>query len=197
MRLPLKMHRTTAVFAAVLMILSQAMNTAASLSISNTYDTSYFLIKLLCNILITVMLSIILFRGRKDTFAGVVFLLAVIEPLLSVAYYFLVMLLVTESILISILYWLSGLATAAFMGLSAIECLTEGNISVGNGRAFLWLLPIMCFFFELARQMLLGMSNGMNTSEMVTSGLVYVIPQWLGPILMGVSLSVPERIEKY
>ncbi len=76
MKQPLNMHRPSSVIAAVLMILSQVLNIAASLSASNDYFTRpMFLISLFGNAVITVMLSVILFRGRKDAFAGVMFLL--------------------------------------------------------------------------------------------------------------------------
>ena len=193
MKQPLKMHRPSSAIAAVFVILSEVLDIAASLSSSSTYTTPLFEIRLLGNALITVMLSIILFRGRKDTFAGVVFLITTIPPLFSVVYVHLAVLVVTESILLALLCLLSGLVETAFLGLAAKECLTEGNISVGNGRVLLWLLPILCFCAELWTQMLLYFSDGMITGEMVTSSLAYAIPRWLGPILMGVSLSVPEK----
>lgn len=195
MKQPLNMHRPSAVIAAVLMILSQGLYIAASLSASSAYVTPFFLITLLGNTLTTVMLSVILFRGRKDVFAGVVLLLAVIAPVLSVAYRLLLVLLNTGSTPYVLLCGLSGLVLAAFRGLSAGECLSNGKISAGGGRMLLWLLPVLCFCVELWAQMILCSYEGMSTGEMVTSSLVYLIPQWLGPILMGASLSVPGKSE--
>lgn len=196
MKRPLNMHRPSSVIAAVFMILSQVLNIAASLSASNAYFTHpTFLISLFGNALITVVLSAILFRGRKDAFAGVMFFVAGIAPVLSVLYYFSAVLLATESVFYALLCLLSGFLETAFLGLAAKECWSEGNVSVGNGRVLLWLLPVLCFCVELWAQMILCSYDGMTTGEMVTSSLVYLIPQWLGPILMGVSLSVPEKSE--
>lgn len=193
MKQPLNMHRPSSVIAAVLMILSQGLHIAASLSVSSTYGTPLFWITLFESVLTTIMLSVILFRGRKDVFAGVVLLLTVIAPVVSVAYQLLLVLLNTGSNLYVLLCGLSGLVLAAFRGLSAGECLSNGKISAGGGRVLLWLLPVLCFCVELWAQMILCSYEGMTTGEMVISSLVYLIPQWLGPILMGVSLSVPEK----
>lgn len=195
MKQPLNMHRPSSVIAAVLMILSQGLYIAASLSASGAYGTPFFGIALLGNTLTTVMLSVILFRGRKDVFAGVVLLLTVIAPVASVAYQLLLARLNTGSTLYVLLCGLSGLVLAAFRGLSAGECLSNGKISAGGGRMLLCLLPVLCFCVELLAQMLLYPYDSMTIGEMVTSSLVYLIPQWLGPILMGVSLSVPEKSE--
>ena len=197
MKQPLKMHRPSSVFAAVIMILSQGLYIAASLTASSTNITPLFLITLLGNTLPTIMLSVILFRGRKDVFAGVVLLLTVIAPALSAAYRLVLVLLNTGSTLYVLLCGLSGLVLAVFRGLSAGECLSNGKISAGGGRILLWLLPGLCFCVELWAQLLLCSYDDMTTGEMVTSSLIYLIPQWLGPILMGISLSVPEKREAY
>lgn len=189
------MHRPSSVIAAVLMILSQVLKIAASLATFGDHGTSLVLIELIGNALITVLLAATLFRGRKDAFAGVAFLLTAIVPVLSVADQSLLLLMNAGSTFYILLCALSGLLLAAFRGLAAVECLGKGRISAGGGRALLWLLPILCFFVELCAQMLLEFCNGVTDGKMFTGSLIYITPQWLGPILMGVSLSVPGKRE--
>lgn len=195
MKQSLHMHRSSSVIAAVLILLSQGLRIAASLSASGAQASPFFGLTLIGNALIAAMLSVILFRGRKDAFAGVVLLLTVIAPMLSVGYHLILVFLNTESLLYVLLCELSGVLLSAFRGLSAGECLSNGKLSAGSGRILLWLLPVLCFCAELWAQIVLCSYNGIPTAEGVTSSLIYLIPQWLGPILMGVSLSVPGKIE--
>lgn len=191
MKQALKMHRSTAVAAAVFMILSQVLDIAASLSSYITYTSPFSLISLLGDVLITVMLSIILFRGKKDTAAGVVFLLAILFPVLEVPYQLLSLLLGAGSTAYVLLCLGAALILAAFRGLSAGECLSKGKVSAGGVRMLLWLLPLLCFGVELLAQISLQHDYQMGIGESVAGSLIYVIPKWLGPFLMGIALSKP------
>lgn len=190
-----KMHRPTANIAAVLMILSQILIISASLSAVNDNPNFYSLISLISNTLITALLAVILFRGRKDVAAGVVFLIALMAPLLFVGLDLLSVLTGFDLVLYAAINALSGLVLVVFRGLSAGECLSRGKISAGGGRVLLWMLPILSFGFESAAHMLLCLYDGMNVDEMMLGTLVYEIPQWVGPILMGVSISIPEKAD--
>jgi len=183
------MHRPTAVIAAVLMIFAQVLNISATFASSITY-TPAFLLELFGNTLITIGLSVILFRGRKDTVAGVVFLLAIIGPVVSVAWNMLVVAVNTEQVDYAAVCILCGLLLAAFRGLAAGECLSEGKVSAGGARMLLWVLPILCFCADLWARTLLSRHNGVSPGQAVAESLAYTIPNWIGPILMGISLSV-------
>ena len=193
MRLPFKMHRPTAVIAAVLIILNQALNTAAAISVSSTFTTFISKFSLASNTLIAIMLAVILFRGKKDTVAGTVFAITAVVPLFVVGYDFLSLLKGYDGIGYVLANILLGLAVAAFRGLAAVECLGKRKISAGGGQALLWVLPILCFCFALWKQILLCIYDGMNPDETIANCLIVASGQWLGPVLMGVSLSVPNE----
>lgn len=191
----LKMHRGSAVAAAVFMILSQLLILAAARSSSATYTSPLLLINLLGGILVTVMLSVILFRGKKDTAAGVVFLITILSPAFEVLYELFILLFATGTTIYVLLYLVSALMLMAFRGLLAGECLSKGKVSKSGGRMLLWLLPILCFCAMLLAQISLSLSNGTSIGGSVAGSLIYVIPQWVGPLLMGIALFRPAARE--
>lgn len=193
MRPPLKMHRPTAVAAAVFILLYQVLNTAASLSSPNTFAYSLLRIRLIGDILMALLLSAVLFRGKKDEIAGVVLLLTAVPPALLAFSRLPLLITPIGADLYTAVCLLSCLALIVFRGASAWECLSRGQISASRCRILLRLLPVLCFCLELWAQILLCLYDGMNISEAVTSSLIFMIPQWLGPVLMGVSLSVPSE----
>ena len=189
----IKMHRTCAVWTAVIMLLAQTLHIAASLSGPTVYRTPVFWVQVVGDALNAVMLSAILFRGRKDAAAGVVFLITAIVPALLVYYHLFSVALSAELRPYFLLCAVSCLVLATFRALSAGECLSKGKVSAGKGRVLFWLLPVLCFGVELWAQMLLSFFNGIHVGETVVGSLIYVTPQWLGPILMGVALSAREK----
>ena len=191
----LKMHRGSAVAAAVFMILSQLLNLAAARSSSATYTSPLLLINLLGGTLVTLMLSVILFRGKKDTAAGVVFLITILSPAFEVLYELFILLFATGTTVYVLLYLVSTLMLVAFRGLLAGECLSKGKVSKSGGRMLLWLLPILCFCAMLLAQISLTLSNGTSIGGSVAGSLIYVIPQWVGPLLMGIALFRPAARE--
>ena len=191
----LKMHRGSAVAAAVFMILSQLLNLAAARSSSATYTSPLLLINLLGGTLVTLMLSVILFRGKKDTAAGVVFLITILSPAFEVLYELFILLFATGTTVYVLLYLVSALMLVAFRGLLAGECLSKGKVSKSGGRMLLWLLPILCFCAMLLAQISLNLSNGTSIGGSVAESLIYVIPKWVGPLLMGIALFRPAARE--
>lgn len=191
MKQTLKMHRGSAVAAAVFMILSQLLNLAAARSSSATYTSPLLLINLLGGTLVTLMLSVILFRGKKDTAAGVVFLITILSPAFEVLYELFILLFATGTTVYVLLYLVSALMLVAFRGLLAGECLSKGKVSKSGGRMLLWLLPILCFCAMLLAQISLNLSNGTSIGGSVAESLIYVIPKWVGPLLMGIALFRP------
>ena len=195
MKQTLKMHRGSAVAAAVFMILSQLLNLAAARSSSATYTSPLLLINLLGGTLVTLMLSVILFRGKKDTAAGVVFLITILSPAFEVLYELFILLFATGTTVYVLLYLVSALMLVAFRGLLAGECLSKGKVSKSGGRMLLWLLPILCFCAMLLAQISLNLSNGTSIGGSVAESLIYVIPKWVGPLLMGIALFRPAARE--
>lgn len=191
----LKMYRGSAVAAAVFMILSQLLNLAAARSSSATYTSPLLLINLLGGTLVTLMLSVILFRGKKDTAAGVVFLITILSPAFEVLYELFILLFATGTTVYVLLYLVSALMLVAFRGLLAGECLSKGKVSKSGGRMLLWLLPILCFCAMLLAQISLNLSNGTSIGGSVAESLIYVIPKWVGPLLMGIALFRPAARE--
>ena len=195
MKQTLKMYRGSAVAAAVFMILSQLLNLAAARSSSATYTSPLLLINLLGGTLVTLMLSVILFRGKKDTAAGVVFLITILSPAFEVLYELFILLFATGTTVYVLLYLVSALMLVAFRGLLAGECLSKGKVSKSGGRMLLWLLPILCFCAMLLAQISLNLSNGTSIGGSVAESLIYVIPKWVGPLLMGIALFRPAARE--
>ena len=182
-----KMHRPTAILAAILMSLNQILNIAASLS------ARISLLSLLGNAFITILLVVILFRGKRDTAAGVMLLVTLIAPLLSVGFNLLSVLAGFDQVSYAVVSALSAFVTVVFRGLWAVECLSKGNFSASGGRVLLWMLPALGFLCGIASHALLCLYNGMTVGDIVLAIVVYVAPQWLAPILMGVSLSIQKN----
>ena len=191
MKPPLKMHRPTAVAAAVFILLSQLLSTSASLSSPNTF--AYFLLQihLIGNIVMALLLSAVLFRGKKDEIAGVVLLITVIPPALLALSRLSLLLPTGRPDLYTLASLFSSLALTAFRGASSWECLSRGQVSAGRCRILLRLLPVLCLCLELWAQILLFLYDGEAIGESLASSLVYLIPNWIGPFLMGISLSIP------
>lgn len=141
-----KMHRASAVAAAIFMILSQLLDIAAARSANTAYTSPFSLLNLLGDTLVTVMLSVILFRGKKDTASGVVFLITILFPVFEVFYELVVLLFTTETAVYALLCLVSALLLAAFRGLLAGECFKQRQGQHKRRRnafvaaAYAWLL---------------------------------------------------------
>ena len=184
------MHRKTAVAGAALILFSQMLQVIGLLP--DIIFTPFDVVAIGIHALTMVTIAVMLLRGRRDTAAGIVLLLAIIIPLLSAMFGTLAVLMLGE-LFYAVLFLLSGFTEAVFMGSAAKECISEGNISVGKGRVILWLLPVLCLCCELGKTGVYGWFDLRNPETYFWS---YGILRWVGMILAGVSLSVPEKIEK-
>lgn len=182
-----KLHRPTAILAALIIAFSQLLEIFAV--ISSPVYSRYWLTNGF-DILISVLLVVVLFRSRKDVFAGIVFLLSAMVSLLSVLYDLFSICFTVGMQGYLLMRTLVHFLVAIFHTLAALECLDASRISAGAGRIFLWLLPLLSFDCALAEQMILSINSGMLINEAVFGSMVYTVPQWLGPILMGVALAI-------
>lgn len=190
-----RIHRPTAIIAAMLMSLTQMSDIFASRASISADTTGFFLMELIVNTLVTVLLVTVLLRGRRDTAAGVLFLVTVFAPLLSAYYQLLSVLLGFEMILYALLCGISGFMMAVFRGVLAGECLSRGGVSAGAGRIFLWILPVVIFLCEAVAHILLCLYGDMNAGEIMLGLVVYVTPRWLSPILMGMSFAARDTAD--
>ena len=191
-----KMHRPTAIIAAVVMCLFQLTNTAAGIShISSSLQGGLSaailpLFTTVVDIVVTVLLVTMLFRGKKDTAAGVIFLLVAFVPLLEAGWNAWGALAGFDMLDYVLATVLRGLVAVAFYGIAAVECIGQGKISAGSGRICLWLFPILILVFAVLSTVCMYREFGVGTSEIISQILVYTLPQQAGTILMGVALAV-------
>ena len=195
-----KMHRPTAVIAALLIILCDGMN-AAALLFGNSQDPIYVVIILgAMNLLLPVLFVVLLFRGKKDVFAGVVFMFAVAISLFNVGWNALgllanIFMQAHELNDYAISNIIGGIVIAAFMVLLAVECFIGGRISASRARVLLWLLPALVLGCKLWQMIPLYIQDGMKTGEILLSVFSAILPKRLSQILMGVSMSIPQEAE--
>lgn len=198
MHTPVKMHRPTAVIAALLMILSDGMN--AVVTITNfTLSAVYIDILILAtHSLLPVLCVVILLRGKKDVFPGVVFAAAALISVLN-AWISLLGLLTNLSMNIQTLDHyavttiICNLVMAVFMVLLGVECLSKGKISAGRLRAVLWILPVVILGCKIWQMVPLYLQDSMTVWETVLAFLTENFPKRLAHILMGVSMSIPQK----
>lgn len=191
-----KMHRPTAIIAAVVMCLFQLMNMPAEISHINSSlqgGLSAVILPLfttVVDIVVTVLLVAVLFRGKKDTAAGVIFLLVAFVPLFKAGWNALSALAGFDMLDYVLATVLRGLVSMAFFGMAAVECIGQGKVSAGGGWICLWLFPILNLVLAVLSNVCMYREFGVGTSDMISQILVYTLPQQAGTILMGVSLAV-------
>ena len=201
MHTPVKMHRSTAVIAALLMILSDGMNVVTVFLDKSEGSLFAAVVLSVFSLLFPIWFVVILLRGKKDIFAGVVFIAAVALSLFTVMFDALSIFAgyVVGSDALSKHFALGdiviGLVGAVFMVLLGVECLSKGKISVGRLRAVLWILPVVILGCKIWQMVPLYLQDGMTVWETVLAFLTGNFPKRLAHILMGVAMSIPQKAE--
>lgn len=204
-----KMHRPTAILAAVFVVLNYAMEIIAGVQVvlssghwamilsSGSWVT---MMDLAVETLRVALLLVILFRGKKDVIGGVLFLTLLCRSGLKLLFNVtsalsaLAMAVTNEMFYTyGIMAMLNDLVRIIFCGIAAGECFSKGKVSTSRGKLFLWLLPIFGFVCDVLMGTLVWRCSGVDTNSTVVGSLVSAIPQWIGLVLMGVSLFLPAK----
>ena len=200
MKISGKIHRGASIAAAAVMLLfllvGTGSNIISTISLSKYYETSQLLTSILnlaVSTIATLLLIVVLFRGKKDAasgilvilttllvpvrgvFAGVTRMITGFGMLGSMRKELAVCLIASSAIQI-----VANLAGVGFRALIATECFKPGKITGGKTKAFLVILPIVNI-------LLIAVSNMVQQLYLVAD---YGVPQFLIVVLMPAALTV-------
>lgn len=216
MKISNKIHRSTSIAAAVVMIITLIIgiiSQAVSLSSNGMYyDTTYIItsvVKLGINSVAALMLIVILFRGKKDSAAGVLIILSALPIILvgavgnisGMAAYISMKDALPENMFgcmmtANVIRVFSHLLNVVFRVFLAVECFKPGSISGGKMKPFLIIMPIVYFVMVPAATMIqsLYMAADMGFGELL---LVTLIPaaisaiMYIENVIVGIAFSIP------
>lgn len=211
-----KIHRGTAtaagVFLVIVAILGVISQVFSLISNSIHYDSSYIIttiVNLVINTASNILLAVMLFRGKKDSAAGVVFILTALPIAVrgilggsSVLFTYLAMQgsmnedVFTSMIVANAIRLVSNILSVLFRILLAMECFKPGNICGGKMKFLLVVLPILVILTSAAS--IMAQSLYVLTSYDIGQYLVVTLPVAvitavtnLGLVLMGLALATP------
>ncbi len=216
MRITNKLHRVTAILAAVFMIFTTIFSVISLVrTLRNVADGGFALILSVVgpgvvNLIISVLFIIMLFRGKKDTAAGIVFILSTIAMLVTGVFSrvsavityatMLSMYAVAGSMIVgNVIGLLSALIGVVFRAAIAVECFNPGKLSAGKAKAILIVLPIVVVILTVASTMATSVMpyiDRMGIAEIIAYVAGNVFAQILSSIpmiLMGVAFAIPVK----
>lgn len=210
-----KIHRGTSIVAAVFMLIFMIVGTGSNIlsiiSLSKYYETSELLssvFSLAINAIATLLLILVLFRGKKDSASGILVILTILMPargvfssVLRIITAFGMLDSMSRGIAVcliasGVILFVAHLAGIGFRALIAAECFKPGKITGGKTKAFFVILPIvnvlMIAVSNMVQQLYLVADYGVSQFLIaVLLPTVFTIFTSLGTVLMGVAFSIP------
>ena len=214
MKVTNKIHRGTSLAAAIIMLLMLFFATITKaltlFATHSAYENAEY-IRQIANFLISaftsILLIVVLFRGKKDAFSGAVFIISAL-PLVFGMFSnmsFAFMQLVVQSVPANMAASLTGsafiqvfanLVSIIFRVLLAVECFKPGNISRGKMKALLLVLPIVAIIANALAMAVqsLHLLTDYDFVDYLSIAMLPAIFSAIGSIptvIMGLSLSIP------
>lgn len=220
MKLSNKIHRVTSILTAVIMLVLLAISVITNVvtllgnpgATSNPTYVITTVVNLAVNALANILIVVALFRGKKDTVSGVLFILTalvlawtgVISGIVSLFsnismalagvslpnYY------IASAVVATIIAVIAALIGIAFRVAIALECFTPGKLSGNKKKSILIILPIVNLVLSaiatVVRQLYVVSDYGIGTVLAVT-----LLPAVFGAVfsawtvLLGLSISIP------
>lgn len=216
MRILNKTHRGASIAAAVVMLITllagTGLNIVSMIGSARDYEASQLLTAVLnlgINAIASILLIVALLRGKKDTVAGVLFLITLVRTIITgviggitgMIGLLAVMSFMTGGMFASLLaarffVLLANLAGAAFRAMLAIECFKPGKVSGGKMKLFFLLLPIVNILLTVVSQMAqsLYMIGDYGIGEYLVITMlpaVFSAVMSIGMVLLGLAFSIP------
>ena len=220
MKLSNKIHRVTSILTAVIMLVILAISTITNVATlfgnpsaaSNPTRVMTTVVNLVINTITSILIVVALFRGKKDTVSGVLFILTalvlawtgVIRGIRSlftnismgVAGVSLPDHFIACAVAASIISVIAALIGVVFRGAIALECFTPGKLSGNKKKSILIILPIVNLILTaiatLVRQFYMVLEFGIGTflaAALLPAVLGVVFSAWT--VLLGLSMSIP------
>ena len=216
MKISGKIHRGASIAAAVVMLLflivGTGTNIISTINLSKYYETPQLLrsvLNLAANTIASLMLIVVLFRGKKDSVSGILVILTiliipvrgVVAGVTRIITGFGMLGSMTKGLVVcliasSVIQIVANLAGVGFRALIATECFKPGKITGGKTKAFLVILPIVNILLiavsNMVQQLYLVADYGVTQFLIVVlmpAALTVVMS--LGTVLMGVAFSIP------
>ena len=211
-----KIHRGTSIVAAVFMLIFMIVGTGSNIlsiiSLSKYYETSELLSRvfsLAINAIATLLLILVLFRGKKDSASGILVILTILMTPARGVFSSVLIIITAFGMLDSmsggiavcliasgVILFVAHLAGIGFRALIAAECFKPGKITGGKTKAFFVILPIvnvlMIAVSNMVQQLYLVADYGVSQFLIaVLLPTVFTIFTSLGTVLMGVAFSIP------
>lgn len=222
MKISNKLHRASSLAAGIVMLLTILFGLLTQLislgsiiaQLTGEAATSYIVTavsNLMLNTVVSILMIVVLFRGKKDIVACIIFLVTALYVLVAAAggnissfiqsftpayaqYSDKSLAYIRVNL---VLFLLSNLSHVALRGLIALECFKPGKLSAGGARFILIGLPILALVLSLAGSLVQAISYADGDMAYVVVGFLPVailnIVNGIAPILMGVSFSIPVR----
>lgn len=216
MKISGKIHRGASIAAAVIMLIlllvGTGTNIISTVSLSKYYETIQLLktvLRLVVSTIASLMMIVVLFRGKKDTVAGVLLILTVVPILVTgviagasrVVTYLGMMRSMAKGMVIcmisaSVIQIVANLVGVGFRILLAAECFKPGMIAGRKSKSIFVILPIINI-------LMIAVSNMVQQLYMIADyGFVQylgaaVLPAAMttflsiGMVIMGIAFSIP------
>ena len=206
MQIAKKFHRGSSVAAGIILILGtliSAISMVLPIIMSNVMDMSISINigwRNYANWVMTVAMAVMMFRGKKDMAAGILFLVTAVYGVITSVVRNLVLI---GGILINgnsnymimqiVLYLAAALIDVAWRVLIALECFMPGKISCSFARFLLILTPILTALTTAAAQVVIfwPISGSSAVWATILPTVVAIILSMVGPLVSCISASIP------
>lgn len=215
MKITNKLHRGTAITAGVIFLIALIFSVISAVStlitfISHDMDTATILTtaaSTLLNAVSVLLMAVVMLRGKKDTAAGVVFILLTLYVLLANVFNVVTQFLAYSAVsslfngyiaAYLLLSLLAGLANVALRVLICVECFKPGKLSGSGAKVILVVTPVLALVLSVLAYLpyAINYTTGQDISQLIIMFLSLALGTVIGgiaPIIMGISFSIPVK----
>lgn len=216
MKISGKIHRGASIAAGVVMLIfllvGTGTNILSTINLSKHYETMQLLktiLNLAVSAIATLLLIVVLFRGRKDSVSGVLVILTIL-PILVTGVAGCVSRIITGfgmlgtlnkgfticMMIAGVIQLAANLVGVGFRALIATECFKPGKISGGSTKSFLVILPIVNVLLVAVAGIVqqLYVIGEYGFAQFLTIALipaVLTVFTSIGTVIMGLAFSIP------
>lgn len=222
MKITNKIHRGASLAAAIVMLIILILGTGSNVITTVTnihrYENTQLLttiLNLVINTVSSILLIVVLFRGKKDTLAAVFFLVTALPILvrglvgnITTVFAYLAMRhfdgnMAALGVAATVILFLANLISIVFRVLLAAECFKPGKISGGGAKILLLILPIANILLTavstMVRQLYMVFDYGYELGVYFSATLIPAVITAvfsIGIVIMGLAFSIPVYEKK-